>query len=103
MRHKGAVPRMMHPKQSNTSIFYTRNTGTNRLMKLTQLTNHNEVQTLIGSPVWIIPANHSRAIPHAATLFLYISFLLPNDIVMFNVHPSLQDVVQECCETDHFI
>ncbi len=56
--HKGAVPRMMHPKQPNTSHFYTRNTGTNRLMKLTQLTSH-EVQTLIGSPFWMTPANHT--------------------------------------------
>ncbi len=58
----------MHSKQPNTSIFYTRNTGTNRDMKLTQLTNHNEVQTLIGSPVWMTPANHTGAIPHSATL-----------------------------------
>ncbi len=68
MCHKGAVPRIMHPDQPNTSLFYTHNTGTNRLMKFTQQTYHNEVQTLIGSPVWMTPANHTGgAIPHSAT------------------------------------
>ncbi len=54
-------------KQPNTSLFYIHNTGTNSLMKLTQLTIHNEVQTLIGSAVWMMTVNHTGAIPHSAT------------------------------------